>query len=128
AARPVRGRARGKLARGRLRGRAVEFVVREPQFDAARPALRSAACPAAPRLVLQPSPQIPCGPLKGRPRGWTGSHMTVAELDPRVQDVVGKTGKLLIDGHWVEAVSGKTFETFDPATEQRLGSIAHGEA
>ena len=54
--------------------------------------------------------------------------MTVAELDPRVQDVVGKTGKLLIDGNWVEAVSGKTFETFDPATEQSLGSVAHGEA
>ena len=54
--------------------------------------------------------------------------MTVAELDPRVQDIVGKTGKLLIDGNWVEAVSGKTFETFDPATEQSLGSVAHGEA
>src|SRR6476659_9899411 len=54
--------------------------------------------------------------------------MTVAELDRRVEDVVGKTGRLLIDGSWVESVSGKTFETFDPATEQRLGSVAHGEA
>ena len=54
--------------------------------------------------------------------------MTVAELDTRVQDLVGKTGKLLIDGNWVEAVSGRTFETFDPATEQSLGSVAHGEA
>ena len=34
---------------------------------------------------------------------------------------------LYIDGNWVEAVSGKTFETFDPATEQSLGSVAHGE-
>ena len=54
--------------------------------------------------------------------------MTVAELDTRVQDLVGKTGKLLIDGNWVEALSGKTFETFDPATERSLGSVAHGEA
>jgi phenylacetaldehyde dehydrogenase len=54
--------------------------------------------------------------------------MTVAELDYRVQDLVGKTGKLLIDGDWVEAASGRTFETFDPATEESLGSVAHGEA
>jgi phenylacetaldehyde dehydrogenase len=54
--------------------------------------------------------------------------MTVAELDDRVQDVVGKTGRLLIDGDWVEAASGRTFETFDPATEKSLGSVAHGEA
>ena len=54
--------------------------------------------------------------------------MTVAELDYRVQDLVGKTGKLLIDGEWVEAARGKTFETFNPATEESLGSVAHGEA
>ena len=54
--------------------------------------------------------------------------MTVAELDHRVQDLVGKTGKLLIDGEWVEAASGKTFETFNPATEESLGSVAHGAA
>jgi phenylacetaldehyde dehydrogenase len=54
--------------------------------------------------------------------------MTVAELDTRVQNFVGKQGKLLIDGNWGEAASGKPFETFDPATEQSLGSVAHGEA
>jgi phenylacetaldehyde dehydrogenase len=54
--------------------------------------------------------------------------MTVTELDHRVQDFVGTTGKLLIDGDWVEAASGKTFETLNPATEESLGSVAHGEA
>ncbi len=54
--------------------------------------------------------------------------MTVAELDHRVQDLVGKTGKLLIDGEWVEGASGRTFETFNPATEESLGSVAHGAA
>jgi phenylacetaldehyde dehydrogenase len=54
--------------------------------------------------------------------------MTVAELDHRVQDIVGKTGKLLIDGEWVEGASGRTFETFNPATEESLGSVAHGAA
>jgi phenylacetaldehyde dehydrogenase len=28
----------------------------------------------------------------------------------------------------VEAASGKTFETFDPATEESLGRVAHGTA
>jgi phenylacetaldehyde dehydrogenase len=36
--------------------------------------------------------------------------------------------KLLIDGDWVEAASGRTFETFDPATEDVLAVVAHGDA
>src|SRR5512132_1963217 len=39
-----------------------------------------------------------------------------------------KPGRLLIDGAWVEAVSGKTFDTFNPATEESLGHVAHGAA
>jgi acyl-CoA reductase-like NAD-dependent aldehyde dehydrogenase len=38
------------------------------------------------------------------------------------------TRKLLIAGHWVDAVSGKTFDTIDPATEQRLASVAEADA
>jgi len=37
-------------------------------------------------------------------------------------------GRLLIDGEWVEAASGKTFETLNPATEEILGRVAHGAA
>ena len=44
----------------------------------------------------------------------------------QVQDFVSKPGRLLIDGEWVEAASGKTFETFNPATEESLGWVAHG--
>jgi phenylacetaldehyde dehydrogenase len=36
--------------------------------------------------------------------------------------------QLLIDGEWVDAASGRTFETIDPATEERLAEIAHGGA
>ena len=36
--------------------------------------------------------------------------------------------KLLIDGEWVEAASGETFETINPATEERLAEVAHGQA
>jgi phenylacetaldehyde dehydrogenase len=41
---------------------------------------------------------------------------------------IGKGPKrLLIDGEWVEAQSGKTFDTLNPATGERLAAIAHGE-
>jgi phenylacetaldehyde dehydrogenase len=36
--------------------------------------------------------------------------------------------KLLIGGRWVEALSGKTFASIDPATEQEIAQVAHGEA
>ena len=49
-------------------------------------------------------------------------------LPQYVQDFVRKPRRLLIDGEWVEAASGKTFQTFDPATEESLGWVAHGAA
>jgi phenylacetaldehyde dehydrogenase len=36
--------------------------------------------------------------------------------------------QLLINGEWVNAVSGKTFETIDPATEEKLADVAQGGA
>src|SRR5579863_6361884 len=45
----------------------------------------------------------------------------------RVQEFISNPGKLLIDGEWVEAASGRTFETIDPSTEERLAEVAHGE-
>ena len=51
---------------------------------------------------------------------------------PGVEKAMGwiKAGskRLLIDGKWVEAVSGKTFATFDPATEERLAEVAEADA
>jgi hypothetical protein len=34
--------------------------------------------------------------------------------------------KLLIDGDWVEAASGQTFATLNPATEETLAEVAYG--
>jgi phenylacetaldehyde dehydrogenase len=51
-----------------------------------------------------------------------------AQVDDRVQSFLSSPGKLLIDGEWVPAASGKTFETINPATEERLAEVAHGEA
>ncbi len=36
--------------------------------------------------------------------------------------------KLLINGKWVEALDGETFETFDPGTGEVLAHVAHGKA
>jgi len=49
-------------------------------------------------------------------------------LDQGVQHFVSsRTRRMLIDGKWVEAASGKTFTTYDPATEEPLAEIAAGD-
>jgi aldehyde dehydrogenase (NAD+) len=40
----------------------------------------------------------------------------------------GKAKRLLIDGKWLEAASGKTFETLNPATGAVLAHVAEGDA
>ncbi len=40
----------------------------------------------------------------------------------------GKRKRLLINGQWVEAASGKTFETSDPATGEVLAQVAEGDS
>ena len=55
--------------------------------------------------------------------------MAVAEsVEQQADSFVRSSHKLLIDGQWVEAASGKTFETLNPATEEVLAEVAHGEA
>ena len=39
----------------------------------------------------------------------------------------GRSRKMLIDGKWVEAASGKTFTTVDPATEEPLAEVPAGD-
>jgi acyl-CoA reductase-like NAD-dependent aldehyde dehydrogenase len=49
-------------------------------------------------------------------------------LEKGVSSFLGsRTRKLLIDGKWVEAASGKTFTTVDPSTEEPLAEVAAGE-
>jgi phenylacetaldehyde dehydrogenase len=46
-----------------------------------------------------------------------------------VRQFVGAGAKgLLIDGKWVGAASGRTFETADPATGEKLCDVAYGQA
>jgi acyl-CoA reductase-like NAD-dependent aldehyde dehydrogenase len=50
------------------------------------------------------------------------------QLESSVERFVGAPRKMLIDGKWVEAASGKTFETPNPATGQVLARVAAGDA
>ncbi len=49
-------------------------------------------------------------------------------LDPAVRQFIsGRTRNMLIDGKWVAAASGKTFTTYDPATEAPLAEVPAGD-
>jgi acyl-CoA reductase-like NAD-dependent aldehyde dehydrogenase len=54
--------------------------------------------------------------------------MAVMELERRVADLATSPKRLLIGGEWVEAASGKTFDTVNPATGETLAEIVWGEA
>ena len=55
--------------------------------------------------------------------------MAVAEsVEQQADSFVRSPHKLLIDGEWVEAASGQTFATLNPATEEALAEVAHGQA
>jgi phenylacetaldehyde dehydrogenase len=53
--------------------------------------------------------------------------MTVT-LDKRVDDFIATDRKLFIDGDWVDAASGRTFTTPNPATGELLATVAEGDA
>jgi len=50
------------------------------------------------------------------------------QLAPGVREFLTGTKKLLIGGKWVEARSGRTFATYDPATGEKIADVAHGDA
>jgi phenylacetaldehyde dehydrogenase len=49
------------------------------------------------------------------------------EIQPEVKEFVARRHKLLIDGRWVDAASGKTFPSYDPATGEVLAHVAEGD-
>jgi phenylacetaldehyde dehydrogenase len=51
----------------------------------------------------------------------------VVQPDVNVTGFLSKTRKILINGKWVEAASGKTFPTYNPATGEVLANIAAGD-
>ena len=53
---------------------------------------------------------------------------TLAMVDPKVAEFVTGSRRMLIDGAWVEAASGKTFPVYDPATEEVIAHVAEGDS
>jgi phenylacetaldehyde dehydrogenase len=51
----------------------------------------------------------------------------VATMEPSVSRFIAARHRMLINGKWVEAASGKTFPTYDPATGEVLSNIAEGD-
>src|SRR3954468_1870717 len=49
------------------------------------------------------------------------------ELYDDVSRFVSAPRKMLVNGRWVEAASGKTFETYNPATGEVLATVAEGD-
>ena len=52
----------------------------------------------------------------------------VGRLGAAASAFISKPHKLLIDGKWVAAKSGKTFPVFDPATGGQIAAVADGGA
>lgn len=53
---------------------------------------------------------------------------TEMQVDIQAQEFVGRTHNMLIGGDWVPAASGKTFETYNPATAELLSTVAEGDS
>jgi aldehyde dehydrogenase (NAD+) len=53
---------------------------------------------------------------------------TATQPQPKRKAVQSFQTRMLIDGKWRDSVSGKTFETINPATEEVITSVAEGDA
>ncbi len=54
-------------------------------------------------------------------------NANITALGEAARRFIGKPGKLLIDGKWENAASGKVFDVIDPATEQVVCQVAEGD-
>ena len=54
--------------------------------------------------------------------------MAITSPSDTARSIAGSTRQLLIDGEWVAATSGRTFETHDPGTGDLLARVAEGGA
>src|ERR1700724_651888 len=49
------------------------------------------------------------------------------QIHPQVAEFIDKPRRMLINGKWVSAASGKTFPTYNPATGEVLAQVAEGD-
>jgi phenylacetaldehyde dehydrogenase len=48
-------------------------------------------------------------------------------IAPEVHKFLATPRKMLIDGQWVDAASGRSFAVYDPATGEVIASVPEGE-
>jgi len=53
--------------------------------------------------------------------------LSSVQFDDKVTNFISKPRRMLINGEWVEAASGKTFATYNPATGEVLARVAEGD-
>ena len=53
--------------------------------------------------------------------------IATAELSKNVTAFLNKPKRMLVGGEWLDSVSGKTFETYNPATGETLVRVAEGD-
>lgn len=82
---------------------------------------------AFPRAKL--ARHVRCAALVAEKKGamYMAQATTLALVDPKVAEFVTGSRRMLIDGVWVEAASGKTFPVYDPATEEVIAHVAEGD-
>jgi phenylacetaldehyde dehydrogenase len=56
-----------------------------------------------------------------------GTAATTTNIHSSVAEFIAKRRPMLINGTWVESVSGKTFPTYDPSTGGVLANVAEGD-
>src|SRR5260370_6939588 len=73
------------------------------------------------RFAVKSNPApTPSGPR----RALMNANAEVTALNARVQQFISQPRKVLIDGRWVAALSGESFDVFNPATGQRIARAA----
>src|SRR5262245_45797720 len=55
------------------------------------------------------------------------AQVQVTALNPGVESFIGQPRQALIDGRWVAAKSGKSFDVFDPSTGKVIARVAECE-
>jgi phenylacetaldehyde dehydrogenase len=55
------------------------------------------------------------------------STATLPQIHPQVAEFIDKPRKMLLNGQWVNSISGKTFPTYNPATGEVLANVAEGD-
>ena len=60
-------------------------------------------------------------------RKQNGHDSASTDTRPKCFKFITKTHKILINGKWADAASGKTFPTYNPATGEVLSRVAEGD-